>query len=380
MLDVAAVPFLTLIALGILALVVSVFLRAVVDRQISLARREHNQLEAEGAERIPEPFWLRYGEAIKRSIQSLAWTLVGLGVLNMVSYGLVEIAGRFAHHRDGSFTERMSDDLQRLSFWIKQGADILLRIVVVAVAGVWVARFFHGAMRGLLNGGIAARHHADNPRLKARSETLLTTSSYVINVGVFTVCLLMSLQMLGVSVAPLLATAGVASVAIGFGAQSLVRDVVAGFFILLEDQFAVGDVISIEGRTGSVENLTLRSTKIRLPDGALLIIPNGEIKRIENSTSGFSQVDFRVSVLYGRQVDTARSIVAAQLARIARDFSHDVLAQPEFMGVELIKNSTVVLRGKVTTRPGQQWFIERELNKRILDEFLVADIQLPNSV
>ena len=380
-LDAAAVPFLTLIALGIISLVVAFFLRALVDRRIELARREHESLESTSpGVRHGEPFWLRYGEPVKRSIQSLAWTLVGLGVLNLVSYALVELAERFAKHRDGTVTARMADDLEKLSFFIKQGADIILRIVILAVVGVWVARFFHGAMRGLLNGSLAGTKFESHPRSKARTETLLTTSGYVINVAVFVVCALMALQMLGVSVAPLLATAGVASVAIGFGAQSLVRDVLAGFFILFEDQFAVGDVITIEGRSGTVESLSLRLTKIRLGDGSLLMIPNGEIKRIENSTSGFSQIDYRISVVIGTQIEAACSLLSAELSRLARDFPFEIISSPELLGVENIKNSSVVLRARVKTRPGQQWILERELNQRVISKFVDAQIQLPPNV
>lgn len=376
--DVAAVPFLSLIALGISALFVAFFLRVLVDRRIALAQREHESLESTSpGVRRSEPFWLRYGEPVKRSIQSLAWSMVGLGVLNLISYALVDVAERFAKHRDGTMTAQMADDLGRLSFFIKQGADIMLRLVIVAVVGVWVARFFQGAMRGLLNGSLAGSKLESHPRSKARTETLFTTSGYVINVAVFVVCTLMALQMLGVSVAPLLATAGVASVAIGFGAQSLVRDMLAGFFILFEDQFAVGDVITIEGRSGTVESLSLRLTKVRLVDGSLLMIANGEIKRIENSTSGFSQIDYRISVVFGSQIEAACSLLSAELSRLAKDFPYEIISSPELLGVENIKNSSVVLRARVRTRPGEQWILERELNKRVISVFVEAQIQLP---
>lgn len=376
-LDVAAVPFLTLLALGIFALMVSVLLRSIVDRKIQLAQRQHDSLQNGEPAVVTEPFWLRYGEPVKRSIQSLAWLLVGLGFLNLISYGLGELADYLNSLRDGSFPARVSEDVRRLGVWIRQGADILLKIVVVAIGGVWTARFLHGAMRGLLNGGVAGRALLAHARSKARTETLTTTSGYVINASVFVVCLLMSLQILGLSIAPILATAGVASVAIGFGAQSLVRDLLAGFFILFEDQFAVGDVITIDSRSGTVETLTLRCTKLRLSDGSLLVIPNGEIKRIENATSGFSQVDYRVSVAYGQQVDRAVQILQDQVLSIVREYPHDVISSPELFGVDAIKESSVVLRAKIKTKPGRQYVIERDLNQRVLKHFLDGQVQLP---
>ncbi|MEY4064352.1 MAG: hypothetical protein RIR26_560 [Pseudomonadota bacterium] len=376
-LDASAVAFLTLLGLGLLALLVSVFLRGLVDRRMEMARREFDAQQPEDGRAQQEPFWLRFGEPVKRSIQSLAWTLVGLGVLNLVSYALIEIAQNVAKGRDGSTAAKVADDVERLSNYIRQGADIMVRIVLVAVVGVWVAKFFQSAMRGLLKGSVSGSTMASHPRIRARTETLLTTSGYVINAVVFVVCALMALQMLGVSVAPLLATAGVASVAIGFGAQSLVRDLLAGFFILLEDQFAVGDVVTIEGRSGAVESVTLRLTKIRLGDGSLLMIPNGEIKRIENLTSGFSQIDYRISIVFGSQVDVARELLSDELSRLARDFAHDILLPPELLGIDNIRNSTLVLRARVRTQPGQQWPLERELNRRVVERFLEAQIQLP---
>ncbi|NBX18967.1 MAG: mechanosensitive ion channel family protein, partial [Proteobacteria bacterium] len=137
------------------------------------------------------------------------------------------------------FPERVADELRKVSYWIKQGADVLLKIAIIALAGLWISRFFKSALRGLLTGGVTGKALQASPRMKIRSETLLNTSGYVVNIFVFGFCLLLSLQMIGVTLAPLLATAGVASVAIGFGAQSMVRDLLAGFFILLEDQFAV---------------------------------------------------------------------------------------------------------------------------------------------
>lgn len=378
-LDAAAVPFLVLIALGIVALSFSVLLRTLVDRRIQMAREAQEGLSDSEREVLPESFWLRYGEPVKRSIQSLAWTFVGLGLLNLVSYALVELAEQFATKKDGSFPKQIAADIQKLSLWIKQGADLILKIVVLAVVGVWIARFFHGAMRSLLSGSVAHRNHVSHPRSRARMETLLTTSGYVINVSVFVICFLMCLQLIGVSVAPLLATAGVASVAIGFGAQTLVRDLLAGFFVLFEDQFAVGDVIAIDGRSGTVESLTLRCTKLRLSDGSLLVVPNGEIKRVENATSGFSQIDYRISVLYGSQVEKAFQIVCEQVVLIAKENPQDLIATPELLGVESVKDSSVVLRARLKTRPGRQYALERELNQRVLKHFVAAQITLPTN-
>ncbi|MBM3381938.1 MAG: mechanosensitive ion channel family protein [Betaproteobacteria bacterium] len=378
-LDSAAVPFLTFIGLGIIALFVSALLRRIVEHRIEHARQSMvaAELHAQEGQHTPEPFWLRYGEAIKRSIQTLAWTLVGLGVLNLISYAFQQLAQNLSRDRQDSVRLQFASDVEKFSFFIKQGADVMLKIMIIVVIGVWIARFFQGAVRSLLRGGLNERLLNSHPRLEARRATLMTTAGYVVNVVVFVLCALMALQQIGVSVAPLLATAGVASVAIGFGAQSLVRDLFAGFFILFEDQFAVGDVVTIEGRTGTVEYMTLRLTKIRLGDGSLLMIPNGEIKKIENATSGFSQIDFKIVVVVGAQVDLVLSLLAGELSRLAADFKDDIVANPELLGVDTIKNSTITVRARVRTRPGRHFPLERELNQRVVARFLQANIQLP---
>jgi small conductance mechanosensitive channel len=378
-----AVPFLVMIAVGIIALMLSVFLRSLVERRMDLARREseiangHDDSDASSGEVRRHSFWLRYGEAVKRSIQSLAWMFFGLGALNFVSFGLLELSDTFKSNKDLRFPGGVAEELQKISLWIKQGADVLLKIAVIAVAGIWIARFFQSAMRGLVNGDVASRALHASPRMKIRSETLLNTSGYVVNIFVFVVCFLMSLQILGVTLAPLLATAGVASVAIGFGAQTMVRDLLAGFFILLEDQFAVGDVVTIDAKSGTVEKLTLRSTKLRLSDGSLLVIPNGEIKKIENATSGFSQVDFKIAVLYGSQIDKANAIVVEQMQLMVAEHHKDILASPEFLGIDSVKDSAVFLKARVKTVAGRQYALERELNLRVLRRFIEEEIALP---
>ncbi|NBW80153.1 mechanosensitive ion channel family protein [bacterium] len=380
-LDSAAVPFLTLLGLGIIALTVSVFLNALVDRRMDLARRqmdnERDQLGEQ--EQRKEPFWIRFGEPIKRSIQSMAWTLAGLGLLNFFSYGLFQAAEKFAAQKAGSLPASIADEIQKLSVWVKQGSDILLRIVFVAVTGIWVARFLQGGIRGLVHGSNATNLRSMHPRSRIRTETLLTTSGNVINIGVLIFCLMIILQMVGVSVAPLLATAGVASVAVGFGAQSLVRDVLTGFFILFEDQFAVGDVITIDARTGTVESLTLRCTRLRMSDGTLVVIPNGEIKKIENSTSGYSQIDFRIAILYGPQLDRALDLLTEQIQLLAREYSSEIMATPEILGVESVNDSRIVLRARIKTKPGKQFALERELNHRMMRKFLETKIELPGN-
>jgi small conductance mechanosensitive channel len=327
----------------------------------------------------PFGFWARSRDNLKNTMQMVLWILFALSLLYLTSFGLSESARRISQFKEGEPLTRFSDELLLLSQWIKQGADLIIRIIVVAVVGVWGARFFQGVVRRMLNGRAVRSGFESHPRGIVRTQTLLTTSGYLINIAVFALCLMIVLQLLGVSVAPLLATAGLASVAIGFGAQSLVRDFLTGFFILLEDQFAVGDVVTIDSRSGVVESLTLRCTKLRLSDGSLLVIPNGEIKRIENATSGFSLVDYRIAVLYGPKVEQALVILSEQIKQLSRDFCDDVLDTPEVLGIDSIKDSKVVLRAKLKTKPGKQYALERELHGRVLRRFLDQQVSLPTT-
>lgn len=264
--------------------------------------------------------------------------------------------------------------LERFSDTLRTWGKIGLRAFVLIVGAIWLTKFIENTAELIVDRYVLA---SGNVRGKLRSQTLNSASSYAIRAAMFVVLFLSVLQLVGLNIAPLLATAGVASIAIGFGAQTLVKDVLAGFFILLEDQFAVGDVISIDGKSGRVENMTLRVTRLRNGNGELLVIPNGEIRTLSNKTSGWSQIDLQINVAYSVEIEFALSVLREELDLLWAEFDGSVVEKPLLVGVDKLLDSSVVLRGFIKTIPDKKWEVERAINKRVLNRFKNENISLP---
>lgn len=185
------------------------------------------------------------------------------------------------------------------------------------------------------------------------------------------------LSELGINTASLIAGAGIVGLAIGFGAQNLVRDVISGFFILFEDQFAVGDYVTLAGVTGYVEEMGLRVTKIREWTGELHIIPNGEIKQVANLSRGEMGVVVEVEIAYEEDISRAISVIDRVCHELAGEKAGVVLEEPRVLGVEELGASGVRVRifGKV--KPMEQWAFARELRKRLKEALDEAGIEIP---
>lgn len=205
-----------------------------------------------------------------------------------------------------------------------------------------------------------------------RSQQLQTLAGVIYNVGfvvIVTSALVAILGQLDVlkSVAPLVASASVVGLAIGFGAQTLVKDVINGFFILLENQYDVGDAIKVAGVAGTVESMTLRRTTLRDADGTLHIVPNSEIKIVSNLTRDWAQIILHISVDYREDSDRVISLlkeVGAEL-RNGSEFSDLLVADPEVPGIERVSPGEVDYLMLAKTRPGKQYAVSRELRRRI---------------
>lgn len=187
---------------------------------------------------------------------------------------------------------------------------------------------------------------------------------------------LMILEMFGVKTTSILATAGVGGLAIGFGAQSLVKDVITGFFIILEDQFAVGDYIQISKFDGVVEELGIRVTKLRDFSGELHIIPNGEIQVVTNRTRGAMRALVSVGIAYEADIDKAFKVIE-KVSKEIKDTNQSVLDGPTILGVVALDASSVVIRVVAKTEPMEQWAVERELLKKIKEAFDRENIEIP---
>lgn len=203
-----------------------------------------------------------------------------------------------------------------------------------------------------------------------RAQQLRTLASVMNGIGMFVIVFVAAMQilpLLGLDIRPLLASAGVAGLAIGFGAQTLVKDVINGFFILMENQYDIGDDVKIGGVSGAVEQLTLRRTVLRDADGSLHNIPNSEIKIVSNLTRDWTQTKLHVAVSYQEDSDRIIGLLREVGEELHNDpaFADMMVAAPEVPGIERITGSEVDYLVLVKTRPGKHYPVTRELRLRI---------------
>lgn len=216
------------------------------------------------------------------------------------------------------------------------------------------------------------------PDSGARAETLWVVLRRVLVFAIVLISILMGFSLWGLSLAPFVAVGTVIAAAVGFGAQSFVRDVIAGFFILAEDQFHVGDTITVANTTGVVEDVLMRVTVLRDIEGNVHYVPNGQIGVTTNYTSQYSQPVIDVPVAYSADTDRALEVMEDELTRLAADpaWSSMVRGKPEIMGINTITRDTVTLRARMTTVPGDRWAVRREAYLRVKKRFAAEDIEV----
>jgi moderate conductance mechanosensitive channel len=222
---------------------------------------------------------------------------------------------------------------------------------------------------------VATRHISDlssKERLPSalRAQQIRTISSVIYSIGVFVIIFVAALQilpLLGINMGPLLASAGIAGVAIGFGAQTLVRDFINGFFILVENQYDLGDVVKIAGVQGTVETMTLRRTVLRDADGTVHNVPSSQITVVSNMTRDWTQLALQVSVAYKTDSDKVIGVLKEVGQEIAEDpeFGPMIVAKPQVPGIDKVSGEEADYLMLVRTRPGSQDAVRRELRRRI---------------
>jgi small-conductance mechanosensitive channel len=272
--------------------------------------------------------------------------------------------------------------------------------VVLILAVAWVAnRLVRRAIRRLVGTmgeqrrlaslrapkALARTQELPSLRRLQRAETIGALLASIASLTIWSLAGLSALGTLGLDLAPLIAGAGIVGVALGFGSQNLVRDFISGIFMLLEDQYGVGDVIDAAAPTGvvrgTVEGVGLRTTRLRDVNGTLWHLPNGEIQRIGNSSQGWARALVDVEVAYSADLQDATRVIE----RVADDLWHDqhwtarLLEEPELWGVEELGPAGVRVRLVVKTRPLEQWSVARELRARIKAAFDRAGIEAPGS-
>lgn len=224
--------------------------------------------------------------------------------------------------------------------------------------------------------GLTAVH---DPRREARAKSISIVLENTVVVAIWTIALISVLGTIGIELGPLIAGAGIAGVALGFGAQSLVKDCIAGLFMLAEDQYGIGDVVDLGEAVGVVEAISLRSTVLRSHDGTVWHVPNGVVQRVGNKSQLWSVALLDVEVAYDTDLTRARELLhlAANEVCESEEFAPEILEAPMVLGVETLGPSGVVLRLTVKVEPGAQWRLQRALREHIKTVFDRERIEIP---
>jgi moderate conductance mechanosensitive channel len=262
--------------------------------------------------------------------------------------------------------------------WHLENTVVVVSILVGAIVVTIIARLLVGRFRRRLEGTVSLTQDLNLQRAATLTDALSTGAIVLI----WTIALLLILGNVGVNLAPLLASAGVAGVALGFGAQSLVRDTLSGFFILLENQFGVGDIVEVRTSAGAVggkvESLTLRVTTLRAYDGTLHVIPNGNLVLVSNKSRGWARAIVDVRVAYGEGVQKVREVLDELFEELRteptmRDW---LMNGPSVLGLETLADSGPVIRVVAETRPSKRFDTERVLRERINARLAERGIQV----
>lgn len=265
--------------------------------------------------------------------------------------------------------EISSIDFSKILFGIMQ---ICARIVAVVIVSMLLTKTFLFFVDRFLMKHRYEKIHLEERRAKTLSTLLRSIVLYV----AYFFAGIMILQTLGIETAPIVATAGLASLALGFGAQNLVKDVITGFFIILEDQFGVGDYVAAADVSGIVQEMGLRITKIRDFGGQLHIIPNSRIEQVTNFMGSKMRVMFDVRIAYETDIDMAFAVLEETFADM-RASMPAIEEGPDVLGVQELSDSGVIVRVVARSAPMAQWSLEREMRKRIKLAFDESGIEIP---
>jgi small-conductance mechanosensitive channel len=263
-------------------------------------------------------------------------------------------------------------------------AAALIRWVVNRLISRVIRRSIESRLAERLEGNRATRVLASatgalHERRRQRTETLGTVLRSLVTAVVFSVAFVMILDELGLPIAPLLASAGVAGVALGFGAQSLVKDFLSGIFLLVEDQYGVGDVIDTGEAIGTVEDVTLRVTRLRDGNGVVWYVRNGEIIRVGNRSQGWSTAIVDLPVAYTEDAERVQGIIREALRQMDEDPAwHDKLVEcPTVVGIEQITGSTMTIRVIAKCEPNENLSVQREIRERAKTAFDQHGVKAP---
>ena len=329
----------------------------IVAAAVLLAKLLHRLVDRSLAKGDPESRANRYLPPLHRVLRAVIGVVGGLALAQVWGFDPLSL---------------LNSDLGR------RLASALVNVAVVLVGSLVVWHLLNGAIEHHLN----ATDAEGNPLVRSgRARTLLPLVRHVAFMLLAAMVGLIILSELGVNIAPLLAGAGVLGIAIGFGSQKLVQDIITGAFILFEDTVAIGDTVKLGDHAGTVEALSIRAIRLRDANGSLHTIPFGAVNTVVNSTKGFNYAVFDVPLAYSQDTDRVTAILIALGAELQADGKWGAfMAEPlEVQGVERFDPSSVILRARVKTTPGDRFALGREFNRRLKQRFDAEGIEFPGS-
>jgi small conductance mechanosensitive channel len=262
---------------------------------------------------------------------------------------------------------------QTIAEWLEMKGLKLGLVVLITVIALLVARVI---ARRLVN---AYKHKHKDRELQKRAETLGSMFRYVLSASVLIISAMLILDLLGMKLGPMLAAAGVAGIAIGFGAQHLVQDITNGFFIMLDDEIREGDVVIAGGAYGTVERVGLRQTVLRSIDGNVHFIPNSKIDVVTNMTKTFSYCMMDIGVAYREDVDEVFEVIEQVGAGLQADepYSEWIKEAIDILGLDEFADSAMIIKARIRVEPMRQWKVKREFNRRLKKAFDERNIEIP---
>lgn len=273
--------------------------------------------------------------------------------------------------------------METLSNWSDKIIPWLLshgvRIIMIAVAALLLDKILTRIIIRTIRASVKADEFTSEEAEKKREDTLIRIFNGAVNILIIIVAIMMILQELGIEIGPLIAGAGIVGLAVGFGGQYLIRDIITGLFLMLENQYRIGDVVNIEGLSGAVQDISLRKTTLRDLDGTVHHIPHGSITKISNLSKDFARVNLDMGVGYSTDIDHLIRVINETGRELAADpaFSDSIISPPQFLRVNEFADSAIIVKILGDTKPLRQWDVAGELRKRLKIAFDREGIEIP---
>ncbi len=280
------------------------------------------------------------------------------------------------------FSDKMLEQFAKPEIWLTWAENAMHVILVLVLAWIFT-RVAKRLLLQLRNNAIRLMdRRGDGSKLEAekRATTIMTALNKVVTLTIWLFALVMALAQINSKIEPILAGLGVAGLAVGFGAQTLIKDWLGGIFLLLEDQARIGDAVTINGISGTVEEINLRTTVLRGENGSVYVIANGSITTLANSTRDYSYYVFETLLAHGSDADRALAIVESTASELQQEerFKPLILAPIEVFGIDKLSDRGVTIKARIKTLAGKNGDVGRELNKRVRLKLIAEKITFPS--